>query len=138
MAERSKAPESGSGPKGREFESHCCQKVFSFVLLVTITNSICTAHTNPSREEENYSNLSLLSDKPSDVVIDLSGNPGDTRTHVASICFNCGSASMTFRLYPAMSDTWHGFPSRYSVSRVVIDRSSLSRACRSGILLLFI
>ena len=28
MAERSKAPESGSGPKGREFESHCCQQVF--------------------------------------------------------------------------------------------------------------
>ncbi|KAI0054298.1 hypothetical protein BV25DRAFT_1903897 [Artomyces pyxidatus] len=24
MAERSKAPESGSGPKGREFESRCC------------------------------------------------------------------------------------------------------------------
>ena len=31
MAERSKAPESGSGPKGRGFESHFCHICFSYV-----------------------------------------------------------------------------------------------------------
>ena len=29
MAERSKAPESGSGPKGRGFESHCRHRFYS-------------------------------------------------------------------------------------------------------------
>ena len=30
MAEWSKAPALGAGPKGRGFEPHCCQSIFGF------------------------------------------------------------------------------------------------------------